>query len=127
MDVIYYYYYLFYKKILKDDEPHLLTTMALSASEGFTINVILEIFFTYFFCLSIGKWIMLLNITLFNLINYLYFHKSNRANRIVKEKPMFFNNHKLTIFIVVLFFIITLSFIFWGAPLSLHLMETHCR
>ena len=127
MDVIYYYYYLFYKKILKDDEPHLLTTMALSASEGFAFNVSLNIFFTRYFCLEVNKWVMFITIILFNILNYLYFHKSGKAKRIIKLQPKFFSSHRLSIILTLIFFIVTLSFLFCGGPVSRNIMEIHCR
>lgn len=126
MDVIYYYYYLFYIKVLKDDEPHLLTTMALSASEGFVLSVTLSILLIKFFCYEMTNLLMFLPICLFLLFNYYFFHKSGRARKIVKEKPMFFSNHKLTTVMVLLFFIVTLSFLFWGAFYTKYLLETYC-
>lgn len=126
MKIIYYYYFLFYSKILKDDEPHLLTTLALSASLGFSVSVTFDIVLTRFFCFEMGKWVMLMIIVLFNLFNYLYFHKSGKAIKIVKEKPMFFSNHKKSIVITFLFFIVTLSFMFWGPIYIKYILETNC-
>jgi hypothetical protein len=126
MDVIYYYYYLFYCKIVKDDDPHLLTTLALSASEGFALAVSLNIVLIRFFCYQMTKLMMFLPICLFLLFNYFYFNKSGRAKKLVKEKPMFFLNHKLSIIITLLFFMITFSFLFWGGIYTKSLLEFHC-
>lgn len=127
MKVIYYYYYLFYLKILKDDDPHLLTLLALSASEGFALAVSLNIVLIFFFCYQMTKMMMFLPICLFLLFNYFYFDKSGRARKIVKDKPMFFLNHKLSIVIAALFFIITLSFLFWGAAYTKYLLGNYCN
>lgn len=126
MNVIYYYYFLFYAKVLKDDEPHLLTTMALSASEGFALSVTLSILLIKFFCFEMTNFLMFLPTCLFLLFNYFFFYKSGKAIEITKEKPMFFLNHKLSVIITLLFFIITLSFMFWGPIYTKYLLETYC-
>ena len=46
---------------------------------------------------------------------FIFYHKSNLAKKIVQEKPMFFSNHKLTIYIVLLSSLIVISWMFWGA------------
>jgi uncharacterized membrane protein len=58
MSVIYYYYYLFYKKVLKDTDPHMLTIMALSASEAFAVAGTLQLLLIRFFCFSPSVWLM---------------------------------------------------------------------
>jgi len=127
MDVIFYYYYLFYTKIIKDDEPFATTCWALSASEGFFSAVMLHIFFTRFFCFQTSKWMMVIPTCLFLLINYLYFNKSGRSRKIVKEKPMFFSSHKLSVALTLLFFIATFSTLIWGAVYARYLTDTYCR
>jgi hypothetical protein len=47
-------------------------------------------------------------------IIYITFYKKGKAARIVKIKPKFFNNHKLSVIITITFFLITTSFLFWG-------------
>jgi hypothetical protein len=127
MNVIYYYYFIFYSKVLKDDEPHLLTTMALSASQGFILNSILQILFIRFFCIEINIWTMFCVIILFNVFNYFYFHRGNRIKKIVKEKPMFFSSNKISIAITILFFIIVISSMFLGPIYSKYILETYCN
>jgi hypothetical protein len=128
MKVIYYYYFLFYSKILRDDEPHLLTTLVLSASEGFLVNGILDISLTRFVCLSLGMWPMIWMQLLFIFANYFYYHfRTDRAKEIVKTKPMFFSSHKLSIILTILFFITTFSTLFWGAVCAKHIFVVHCR
>jgi len=126
MEVLYYYYYLFYSKILKDNEPHLLTILAFSASEGFAINGLLDIFFIKTYCFPIGKWAMIFIVLLFVLFNYIVFFKSGRSQKIVKLKPKIFGNHRLSILLTFVFFIVTISFIFWGPIFTSELLEK-CR
>ncbi|KRD11547.1 hypothetical protein ASE21_07515 [Flavobacterium sp. Root901] len=127
MDVIYYYYYLFYKKIIKDSEPHLLTIIALSATEGFFLNIILEIILIFYKCTQTNGIIWMGIICLANLFNYFYFYKSKRAIKIVKEKPKFFSSNKISILLTFLFFIFFSASIIWGSILTKFLLKTYCN
>jgi len=127
MDVIYNYFFQFYQKILKDDEPHLLTILALSACEGFFINIIIEILLINYYCIETNSFIWMGIIVLLNFLNYLYFYKSGKAKIIVKNKPMFFSNNNISILLTILFFVVLSSSIFWGPMLTKYLLETHCR
>lgn len=127
MKVLYYYYYLFYSKVLKDNEPHLLTTLALSASEGFLINGILQISLARFFSISLDKWPMIGVLVLLIFANYLYYHSTGKSKEIVKTKPMFYSSHKLSIVLTFLFFTITLSFLFWEPIYVKQLLQESCK
>lgn len=127
MNVIYYYYFLFYTKILKEDEPYATTVFALSVSQGFVVNVIINLIIINKFCISLNEWIMIMFQLIILLLNYLYFNKSKLARKIIKQKPMFFGHNLLSIIITILFFIVTLSFMFWGPIYSKYLLRTHCN
>lgn len=127
MDVIYYYYYLFYTRILKDNEPHLLTILAISATEGFFLNIIFEIVLILYRCIETNIVIWWSIIFLINICNYLYFYKSGRSMKIIKEKPMFFSSRKISIFLTLLFFIVLATSIIWGAILTKYILQTYCR
>ena len=118
---------MFYKNVLNDDEPHLLTTLALGASEGVFINGILEIPFAYYFGMLLNMWLMIGIVVLIIGLNYLYFHRTGRAKEIVKIKPMFFSNHLLSKYLTILFFIITTSFIFWEPVLIKQMIVEYNR
>lgn len=114
LDIIYYYYYLFYLRMLKDNEPHLLTTLALSFSISTIIIFFIDVISVYVFCfLDVNTWHDMLIYLLSLGILYLWFHKTGRAKKVVKEKPKLFNNHFLSIVITISFFIISISFYFW--------------
>ncbi len=115
IDVFYYYYYLFYKKILKDNEPHLLATLVLAFSFSLLIIGIVNVSIAYFFRIALEHYIMFIINLIMIFILYLFLHKSGKAKNIEKEEPMFFNNHKLSMFLVFLFFIATSSYLFWGS------------
>lgn len=128
MDVIYYYCYLFYKKILKEDEPHATTIWVIGFIEGFFTNIVLYSLLVYFYCIkTLNIWIMIFIVGLFLLANYIYFYKSGRAKKIVKEKPMFYSSKKISITITVIFFIVFSSSILWGPFLVRYVSDTYCR
>jgi hypothetical protein len=114
MDVIYYYTFLFYSKIFKDDEPHIKTIWGISFLEGFATNIFLEIFSMHFLNFRINLFIKFIIILIILLINYLYFIRSKRFKKILKVKPFFFNNHRLTIILVAFIAITFISILFLG-------------
>jgi hypothetical protein len=112
---IYYYYYLFYKNILKDNEPHMLATLAFSFSFSLLIIMIIDISMAYLFSLTLGKYEMIGINILVILVMYFKLHRNSKAIEIVNDKPMFFNSQPLSILITIFFFASTSSFLFWGS------------
>jgi hypothetical protein len=110
---LYYYYYLFYKKMLKDTEPHMLATLVLAFSFSLFLIGIINVTMAYFIKTTLDHFVMIGINLLMILILYLTLHKTEKA--IVKEKPMFFNSHMLSILITFLFFLTTSSYLFWGS------------
>ena len=126
MKVIYYYYYLFYRKVLKDDEPHLLTILALSASEGFFFINIVDFIALKFYCYNFSKWPMFSILVITLLLNALVFYNKERRLKIVNDKPCFFGNQKFSILITVLFFLSTYSSLIWGTMICRDVLE-NCK
>ncbi|MDN3675583.1 hypothetical protein QWY99_21355 [Flavobacterium branchiarum] len=126
MDVIYYYFYLFYIRIIKDNEPHMLTILAISATEGFIINIIIQVISIIYQCKQTSNLIWMSIIGLANMFNYLYYYKSGRAIRIIKEKPMFYSSNRISILSTISFFIVFGTSIIWGSILTKYLLETYC-
>jgi hypothetical protein len=126
MSVIYYYYYLFYKKVLKDTDPHMLTIMALSASEAFAVAGTLQLLSIRFFCFSPSVWLMFSSTPFFLTMNYLLFYKSGRYKTLLKEKPKFLASNIASIILTGVFFLITASFIFWGPIYAKDLLQEYC-
>jgi hypothetical protein len=112
---LYYYYYLFYKKILRDNEPHLLATLVLAFSLSLLLIMTINISMAYLFSIAIGLYEMIGINVLMIFILYLTLHRTGKAKEIVKEKPMFFKNHLLSILLTFLFFTATSSYLFWGS------------
>ena len=113
MRTLYYYYHLFYKTIFKDDDSYFTARLALTASESLLVISILDISSAYFFCWSLNKYYMA-GITLIILaINMLILFNSEGTKNVEKSKPTFFKNHKLSVALTWLFFLITTSSMFW--------------
>lgn len=126
MKTIYYYYYLFYSKKLNENSPHRTTLLSLSACEGFLISGIIQLFFAHFYCVSIGKWVMLSICVIMILLNYLYFEKSGLAKEIIKIKPLLLKSPKISVVMTILFFMLSISIIFWG-PICVKELLNNCN
>jgi hypothetical protein len=127
MSILYYYYYLFYQRIMKDSEPHLLTTLALSASESFLFITIFQIPLVRFYCINLNIPEMIAILALIILANYIYYHRKGNAVKIIKNKPKFFSSNKFSILITILFFLITSSCLFWGPVYLSQLNQEFCK
>ena len=113
MRVFYYYYYLFYKKILLDPDPRLAATLGLTALEGFFLIGLLDIILAYSFCWELTKYYMIAILSITLLVNTFYFFTSKKTKEIVKSRPVFFNNHRLTVTIILLSSLLVISTLFW--------------
>jgi hypothetical protein len=122
--VFYYYYYLFYTRISPDSYPHSTVIWTLSFSLTLLINGLVDIILAYTIHYALGKYEMAGMFVLIMGINYLIFYRNGKAEEIVKEQPKFFNDHKLSITLTILFFLITASFLFWEAGFVRNILET---
>ena len=124
MDVLYYYIYLFYAKVMPDDYPHLNTVWALGVTSAFIINGMIDIPLAYFFNCYLSTIqkviIMIIVMTLF----YLKYDRSGKGIRIVKkEKPKFFGSKIASIILTVLFFLISMLFLFFKVEVMIKILE----
>ena len=127
LSVFYYYYFVFYSKVIKDNEPHLLTTMALSFSEALLVNYSIMFIGAHVFCkYIITKWVMIGVIVAMNALNYKLLHRSGKAERIVLARPKILNSHRVSILLTILFFMVTISFLFWGSDYAYGIIS-RCR
>lgn len=126
MNVIYYYYYLFYKTLVRDSQPHLLARLAISASEAFFIVGVINFMSIKIRCAGLSTLTMFGTMLIIAGINHFVMHKSGKDLEIVKAKPKFFNNNRISIFMVILFFLATTSFMFWG-PIYGNYLLSKCR
>ena len=124
MDVLYYYIYLFYAKVMPDDYPHSNTVWALGFIFSLIINGLIDIPLAYFFnCyLSIIQKVIIIIIVM--TLFYLKYDRSGKGIRIVeKEKPKFFGSNTASIILTILFFLISMSFLFLGPDIVREILE----
>lgn len=126
IQVLYYQYFLFYTRVLKEDQPHFTTYFALSASEGFLINAIIDIISLKYFCYNVNKWSMIVLFLIILGLNYWYFGMLGKGKEIIKKKPLYFGNSQLSIICTILFFLISVSWLFWGPIYGKYLLE-NCK
>ena len=124
MDVFYYYIFLFYAKVLPDDYPHSNTVWALGAISAFIVNGLIDIPLAYFFncyLYTIQKVIITIILLLFFYFKY---YKSGKGKRIVeKEKSKFFGSKTASIILTILFFLISMFFLFFKADIVREILE----
>ena len=124
MDVLYYYIYLFYVKVMSDNQPHSRTVWALGATSAFIINFSLDMVLAYFFGYTLSVFQMVSITALLMLLFYFKYYKSGRGKQIVKkEKPKFFGSNTASIILTVLFFLISMSFLFFSADIVREILE----
>ncbi len=122
-DVLYFYYYSFYKKIIKDPEPFFATILALGFSQSLLINAIIDIVALKWFCYEIKVGIQFAILLLIIYYNYLFYHRTGRSKHILKEEPLLGGSKSLSIVITSLFFLVTVSWLFWGPVYGKYLLS----
>ena len=124
MDVLYYYIYLFYAKVMPDDYPHSNTVWALGAASAFIINGLIDIPLAYFFNCYLSTIQKIIIIIIVMTLFYLKYDRSGKGIRIVKkEKPKFFGSKIASIILTVLFFLISMLFLFFKAEVMIKILE----
>jgi len=117
IDVFFYYLSLYYTKpILGESEP--ISSVIFVMAILFSIPVIsLSLALSYLLQYDIGYWPhLLLAIPVF-IFTFKYFRKNDRYQKIIDRKPMFFNNHKLSAVLTVLFVLFIWIFFFMLLPI----------
>jgi len=124
MDVLYYYIYLFYVKVMSDNQPHSRTVWALGAASSFIINFSLDMGLAFFFGYTLSVFQMISIAVLLMLLFYFKYYKSGRGKQIVKkEKPKFFGSNTASIILTILFFLISMFFLFFSADIVREILE----
>ena len=124
MDVFYYYIYLFYVKVISDNQPHSRTIWALGVTSAFIINGLIDIPLTYFFNCYLSTIQKVIILVILLLFFYLKYYRSGKGIRIVeKEKPKFFGSKTASIILTILFFLISMSFLFLGPDIVREILE----
>ena len=124
MDVFYYYIYLFYAKVMPDDYPHSNTVWALGAASAFIINGLIDIPLAYFFNCYLSTIQKIIIIIIVMTLFYLKYDRSGKGIRIVKkEKPKFFGSNTASIILTILFFLISMLFLFFKVEVMIKILE----
>lgn len=124
LKVLYYYYYLFYSKVLIQPESHFVTILVLSAMESFLINYLIDFLSVHLFCAIPSEiWYKLLVVGTLLIINFIYYEQNGKGKVIVKEKPKFFNDHRLSIVIVLVITLFIISLLFWAADYKMAVLN----
>lgn len=120
LNVVYYNYFLFYKKVIKDPEPHFATVLSLGFNEAVFINGLIDILVIKWFCFQIPVWIQFGLSLIIIYFNYSKYHRSRLDREIVRTKPTIGKSRSFT---TILFFVITISWLFWGPIYEKYLLS----
>ena len=124
LNILFFNYYLFYKRILKDENPVLTAIFTLSFSISLLLNGVVNVALAHCLKQYLSKWVMISIFLGVFVLNCFYFLKNSKTNEIVKDRPMFFNNIKISMLLTILFFLITASFLFWEPVYSKNIIES---
>jgi len=124
LNILYYYYYLFYTRVLPDNQPHLTVIFTLSFSLSLLINGLLSIILVYVFNYNMSEYMMIGIFSIIMAVNYLVFYRIEKGKRLVKEKPKLLKSHRLSILFTLIFFLVTISFLFFGPIYVRNILET---
>ena len=113
MKVIYYNVYIFYaKEIWGESNPHNMSMLFISFIEWLICVGLLECFAAYFYCTYTRNWITFSMYFLIAGINNFMIIKPGFADKIIKQKPTYFNSKLiskiLTVMILISSFVIYL-------------------
>ncbi len=100
----------------------MLAIMALSASLAIPTATVFEFISIIMYCYSPSVLQMFLFVPFYLLIFYFVFYHNGKAKAIIDTKPKIYNENFSIVF-TIMFFIITLSFVFWGGLFSKHLLN----
>ena len=124
MDVLYYYIYLFYVKVISDNQPHSNTIWALGFLFSLIINFSLDMGLAFFFGYTLSVFQMVSIAALLMTLFYLKYNRSGKGIKIVKkEKPKFFGSNTASIILTILFFLISMFFLFFSADIVREILE----
>ena len=109
---------------MSDDQPHSRTIWALGVAFSFIINGLIDIPLAYFFGCYLSTVQKVIIAVLLLLLFYLKYYKNGRGKRIVEiEKPKFFGSKRVSIVITILFFLISMLFLFFSADVVRKILE----
>lgn len=126
LDTFYYYYFRVYKKVIKDPEPHFSTVLSLAFSCGLLVNGVIDFVALKYYCYQVEVWLQFSIVLLIIVILYFIYHKTEKAKEVVKTGQFIFNSSIVSAITTLLFFLLTLSWLFWGPIYGKTILES-CR
>jgi hypothetical protein len=116
IDVFFYYFYLYYTKPIFG-ESETVSSIIFAMAVTFSMPVLsLSLSLSSLLHYDIGYLSHLLTIIPVCILTFKYFRKDNRVQKIIDRKPMFFNNHKLSIVLTILFVVFIWVFFLMVIP-----------
>ena len=125
-DTLFYYCYWYTVKVKKDDEPFAFTNFFLSACLAIWILGITNLFYAKKYCEAVDGPLMAIIFIIILVLNYLYFNRSGRSRKIVERKPEFFGGAKVSLYIFILFLILTVVALF-VLPMAARDLALDCK
>lgn len=123
LDVMYYYTHVQYEKLLKNLAPSNQASFILGIIIGFPSALIGRILYIQLFCLPSPPYVFWIICALCILFILNIYEWNNRKEVVIKEKPCFFNNAKITLFLAISIDIIAIISLFLGGFVGRTLLE----
>ncbi|NCQ15962.1 MAG: hypothetical protein GW794_14025 [Flavobacteriales bacterium] len=123
LDVMFYYTQLQYNMLLKNVSPSNQPAIILSFFIAFPLALIIDITYIKLFCSPPPTWIFI-SVCFGCIFLMLKIYEWNeRKKEVIRKKPMFFKNKKISIFISIFIEIISLATLFLGGPIGKFFLE----
>lgn len=123
LDVMYYYVHGFYEKLLKKVSPPNQPAIILSSFIAFPVALFIDSIYILLFCSLPSPWIFI-SVCFGSIFLMLKIYEgNNRKEKVIKRKPRFFNNKKLTLIITITIELVSLSTLFLNGPIGKYLLK----
>lgn len=124
LDRMYYACYFFYITFLTRISPSIQPSIMLGAIIGYPLAVFVDCFYIYIMCEVPNFWLFFLT-GLSGIVLMLFIYDvKNRKKKVIEDKPRFFYNKGLNLFVNFFIVIIALFIFFIGGPLGKYLLKT---
>ncbi len=123
LDVMFYYTQLQYNLLLKKVSPSNQPSIILGAIIGFPLALFARISYINLFCSPPPAWIFISVCFGCIFLMLKIYEWNNRKKEVIKKKPIFFENKKISLFITIFIELISLATLFLGGPIGKYLLE----
>lgn len=112
MEVFYYNYFYFYSRVLKEEDPHLFTTLSLSFSTTLYAIFIVDVFLYNTINIFMNLYVNIAVLVLLTFVFYTYYYRMCNGIEIVRRHPMFFENQRLSSILSIIYWVISFLLMF---------------